>query len=163
MEALRDGDLDRAAELVGAACSPWLPVQLEHFLQYRLAQLEVDPGLREWLGRVMILDEGGSRRVVGTIGFHGAPDEQGRLEVGYSVDPEFRRRGFARESVQALFDWAHAVHGVRRFIASVSPDNEPSLNLVRSLGFEQTGSHVDDIDGLELELEVDWPRPTSTA
>ena len=158
MEALRDGDLEAASRAVAAEVPGWLPGQLEHFLEYRLAQLEVDPSVRPWLGRAMLLaDEAGVRRVVGTIGFHGPPDDQGRLEVGYSVDPEFRRQGLAREAVRALFDWAHETHGVRRFIASVSPANEPSLRLVRSFGFEETGSHVDDVDGLELELEVDWP------
>jgi len=36
----------------------------------------------------------------------------------------------------------------------VSPDNEPSLNLVRKLGFAQTGSQIDEIDGLELVFEL---------
>lgn len=160
MEALRSGDLEAAGREVGAAVPAWLPGQLEHFLEYRLAQLEVDPSLRPWLGRAMLLtDEAGVRRVVGTIGFHGPPDDQGRLEVGYSVDPEFRRQGLAREAVRALFDWAYETYGVRRFIASISPTNEASLGLAAGFGFEQTGSHVDDVDGLELELETAWPRP----
>lgn len=160
MEALRDGDLEAASREVGAAVPAWLPGQLEHFLEYRLAQLEVDPSVRPWLGRAMLLtDDAGVRRVVGTIGFHGPPDERRRLEVGYSVDPDFRRQGLAREAVRALFDWAHQAHGVRRFIASISPTNAPSLALAAGLGFEETGSHIDDVDGLELEFEVDWPPP----
>jgi RimJ/RimL family protein N-acetyltransferase len=158
MEALADRDLRRADRAIEALVPAWLPGQLEHFVQYRLAQLEVDPSARQWLGRAMILTDGaGRRRVVGTIGFHGPPDEQGRLEIGYSVDPDFRRQGFAREAAQALFEWAATTHGVRRFIASVSPTNEASLALAAGFGFEQTGSHIDDIDGLELVLEMTWP------
>ncbi len=158
MEALVALDLPAAEREVGAHVPAWLPGQLEHFLEYRLAQLAVDRSIREWLGRAMILvDEAGRRRVVGTLGFHGPPDQVGRLEVGYSVDPDYRRRGFAREAVGALFDWAASVHGVTRFIASISPTNEPSLKLAAGFGFEQTGSHLDEIDGLELVLETDWP------
>jgi RimJ/RimL family protein N-acetyltransferase len=158
MEAIAEGDLRRADQAIGALVPAWLPGQLEHFVQYRLAQLEVDPSARQWLGRAMILtDEAGRRRVVGTIGFHGPPDEQGRLEIGYSVDPEFRRQGYAREAARALIEWAAATHGVRRFIASISPTNEASLGLVAGFGFEQTGSHMDDIDGLELVFELTWP------
>jgi RimJ/RimL family protein N-acetyltransferase len=73
------------------------------------------------------------------------------------VEPEHRRRGFARESVQAMFDWAAATHGIRRFVASISPTNAPSLQLAAGFGFVQTGSHIDDVDGLELEFETDWP------
>ncbi len=158
MQALADRDLRRADREIGAMVPAWLPEQLEHFVQYRLAQLEVDPSVREWLGRAMVVqDEGGRRRVVGTVGFHGPPDDQGRLEIGYSVDPEYRRRGYAREAAQAMFDWAAATHGVRRFIASISPTNDASLGLAAGFGFEQTGSHMDDIDGLELVLETSWP------
>jgi RimJ/RimL family protein N-acetyltransferase len=51
-------------------------------------------------------------------------------------------------------DWAHALHGVRRFIASVAPDNEPSLAIVRKLGFVQTGKQWDEEDGEELVFEL---------
>jgi [ribosomal protein S5]-alanine N-acetyltransferase len=161
MEALVARDLAAAEREIGAHVPAWLPDQLEHFLQYRLAQLAVDPSIREWLGRAMLLtDEAGRRRVVGTIGFHGPPDPQRRVEIGYSVDPVYRRLGLAREAVRAMFDWAAATHGIRRFIASISPTNEPSLNLAAGFGFVQTGTQVDDIDGLELVFETDWPPPS---
>lgn len=164
MEALAAGDLEAAGREVGARVPAWLPGQLEHFVEYRLAQLAVDPSVRRWLGRAMLLeDAAGRRRVVGTIGFHGPPDEQGRLEIGYSVDPEFRRRGLAREATEAMFEWAATRHGVRRFIASISPTNEPSLRLAAGFGFVQTGSQVDDVDGLELVFETDWPPGASRA
>jgi RimJ/RimL family protein N-acetyltransferase len=160
MRALIARDLAAAEREIGAHVPAWLPDQLDHFLQYRLAQLAVDPSIREWLGRAMVLtDEAGRRRIVGTIGFHGPPDALGRVEIGYSVDPVYRRRGLAREAVRAMFEWAASTHGVGRFVASISPTNEPSLRLAAGFGFVQTGSQVDDIDGLELVFEADWPRP----
>jgi len=164
MEAIARSDLRCADQAIGALVPAWLPGQLEQFVQYRLAQLEVDPTARQWLGRAMILtDEAGRRRVVGTIGFHGPPDEEGRLEIGYSVDPDYRRQGYAREATRAMFDWAASAHGVRRFIASISPTNEPSLRLAAGFGFRQTGSHMDDIDGLELVFETDWPAESAAS
>jgi RimJ/RimL family protein N-acetyltransferase len=159
MRALQDKDLETAGRAVGAAVAPGLADDLVDFLRYRLAQVEADPSIRQWLGRLMVLtDATGTRQVIGTLGFHGAPDEQGRLEVGYRVEAPYRRQGFARESVQALFDWAASAHGIHRFIASVSPTNEPSLRLIAGFGFVETGSHMDEIDGLEIEFETDWPR-----
>jgi RimJ/RimL family protein N-acetyltransferase len=158
MQALVARDLGAAEREIGAHVPAWLPDQLVDFLQYRLAQLAVDPSIREWLGRAMILtDEAWQRRIVGTIGFHGAPDEKNRVEIGYSVDPVYRRQGFARESVRAMFEWAATTHGIRRFIASISPTNEPSLRLAAGFGFVQVGTQIDDIDGLELVFEADWP------
>ena len=158
LEALGRRDVEAATREIGAAVPPWLPEQLEHFVQYRLATLRVDPSARPWLGRALVLPQaGGGRRVIGTAGFHAPPDAEGRVEVGYRVDPAYRRQGYAIEAVRGLFDWA-AAHGVHRFIASISPDNEPSLSLASRLGFRQVGQQVDEIDGPELVFETTWPQ-----
>jgi RimJ/RimL family protein N-acetyltransferase len=71
------------------------------------------------------------------------------------VEPGYRRRGIATEVVRALFDWAVRDHGVCRFRASVSPNNVPSLAIIRGFGFRQVGVQIDDIDGKELVFELD--------
>jgi ribosomal-protein-alanine N-acetyltransferase len=158
MEALLAGDTAAAGEAVGAEVPDNLRGNLEDFLRYRLAQVRADPSIRRWLGRAMVLTEpDGARRVIGTIGFHGPPDDRERLEIGYSVQERYRRQGFAREAVRAMLDWAAGEHGIHRFIASISPANEPSLALTRSFGFVRTGEQMDEIDGLELVFEADWP------
>jgi RimJ/RimL family protein N-acetyltransferase len=162
MEALAAHDMTAASKEIGADVPEWMAAELEHFLKYRLGQLRLDPAIRPWLGRAMILtEEDGTRRTVGSIGFHGPPDAEGKLEVGYSVDPPFRRRGYASESVKALFDWAFREHGITRFVASISPDNDASLNLTAAYGFQKVGEQMDEIDGLEYVFETDWPRPAS--
>jgi ribosomal-protein-alanine N-acetyltransferase len=158
LEALGRNDVAAAAREVGASVPSWLPEQLEHFVQYRLATLRVDPSARPWLGRALVLtDAGGARRVIGTAGFHAPPDAEGRVEIGYRVDPAYRRQGYAIEAAQGLFDWA-AAQGIHRFIASISPDNEASLSMAAKLGFRHVGQQVDEIDGLELVFETTWPQ-----
>jgi RimJ/RimL family protein N-acetyltransferase len=158
MEALKRRDLEAATAELGAEVPAWLADDMQDFLDYRLAQLREDPSVHNWLGRVMVLtEEDGSRRVIGSIGFHGAPDEEGRLEIGYRVDPSYRNRGFARESATAMYRWAHDKHGISRFLGSISPDNIPSLNLIEEYGYVLIGEHMDDIDGLELVFEMNWP------
>jgi len=162
MKALLVDDIDGASREIGARANQWLADELRNFVVYRMGQLVRDPSIREWLGRAMVLtDDAGERLVVGSIGFHGPPDEEGKLEVGYSVDPAFRRRGYAIECVRAMFDWAHREHGVTEFIASVSPDNRPSLNLIAQFGFDKLGEQMDEIDGLEYIFETTWPHPAS--
>ena len=46
-----------------------------------------------------------------------------------------------------------AEHGALVLRASISPDNEASLALVRKAGFVEVGSQMDEIDGLELIFE----------
>ena len=157
LEALERDDVVAATGEIGAVVPADMPEDLAQFVRYRLATLAADPSRQPWLGRAMVLtDETGTRRVVGTIGFHDAPDEAGRVEIGYRVEPAYRRRGYALEAVRAMFDWA-AERGIRRFVASVAPDNVASLALIGRLGFREIGSQVDEIDGLELVFEAAWP------
>jgi len=160
MEALQRGDLDAVSAELGARVPEWLATDMEDFLVYRLGQVREDPSVRGWLGRSMVFAElDRSRVVVGSIGFHGAPDEENKLEIGYRVDPAYRNRGFARESATAMYAWANEKHSVSTFVASVSPDNIPSLNLIDEYGYVLIGEQIDEIDGLELVFEMHWPPP----
>jgi len=156
MRLLLARDLDAAAAEVGAVVPADLPDQLDNFLLFRIEDLEVDPAAQPWLGRAIVITQpDGTGRVIGSAGFHSPPDADGRVEIGYRVDRAWRRRGIATEVVRALFDWAAREHDVRRFRASVSPNNVPSLAIVRSFGFHQTGVQIDDIDGEELVFDLD--------
>jgi RimJ/RimL family protein N-acetyltransferase len=158
MQLLVARDLAAAEAEIGASLPVDLPDQLDDFLQFRIADLTVDPDAQPWLGRAIVLTKpDGSRVTIGTCGFHSPPGPDGRVEIGYRIQPEYRRQGVATEAVHALFDWAQAC-GVDRFRASVAPDNVGSLAIIGGLGFRQVGVQIDDIDGEELVFELDgWP------
>lgn len=149
LAALVDGDLARAARLVGRplpaffADEGWL-------WRLRLDQVREDPTAAAWVVRALVVEPDG---VVGHAGFHGPPDEQGAVEVAYTVDPERRGRGYARAALRALVEEAEASGRVRVVRASVSPDNAASLAVVRGHGFVHVGEQVDEVDGLELVFE----------
>ena len=156
MRFLLARDLDSAEAEIGASVPAELPDQLDGFLQFRIADLEVDAAAQPWLGRAIVLVQAdGTRRIIGSAGFHSPPDANGRVEVGYRIEPAYRRQGIASEVVRALFDWSAREHGVAKFRASVSPDNVGSLAIIRGLGFRQTGVQIDDVDGQELVFELD--------
>ncbi len=148
-----EGRLDEAAAMLGAALPEDWPAGREQTLRFRLADLAADSSAQPWLLRAIVLRA--ERRMIGHVGFHDPPGPERRVEVGYSVYPEYRRQGYALEAVEALFTWATTEHGITRFRASVSPTNVASLALVRKLGFTQTGGRIDEIDGLELVFDLD--------
>ena len=122
----------------------------------RLGQMRRDPGSQKWLVRALVLRE--QEAMVGHAGFHGPPGTgglaPGKVEFGYTVYPPFRGLGYATEAAVALMDWAER-EGIDRFVASVGPANDPSLAIMRKLGFVQTGERWDEEDGLELVFELD--------
>jgi len=93
--------------------------------------------------------------VVGFAGYHGPPDSAGMVEVGYAVDPIYRRQGYARAALVVLLDRAEREPSVRTVRATIRPDNRASRLLVLQYGFVEVGEQWDDEDGLETIFEVD--------
>jgi ribosomal-protein-alanine N-acetyltransferase len=156
LDLIAAGDIGPVAEELDAALSPeWLD-DVRWLAGLRANQLRERPHDRPWLLRPIIRREPGlPAEAIGYLNFHSAPDQQGMAEVGYTLLPAARGQGYAIEAVRAAFEWATRVHGVKRFRASVAPDNERSLNLIRKLGFVQTGEQWDERDGLELVFELE--------
>jgi RimJ/RimL family protein N-acetyltransferase len=150
LELLLEGRVTDADALTGLRFPVSWPEQESWLLRYRLEQMQRDPSARPWLLRAVVLrDPPGT--VIGHINFH-EPPKEGAAEIGYTIEPEYRRRGYAIEAIRAMFDWARE-RGTRRFIASVAPTNDASLALVSRLGFVQTGVQWDELDGEELVFE----------
>ena len=123
-------------------------------LQHDRRQLEEDPGYKPWASRALILKN--EMTMIGLIRFHGSPAShadkpymKGAVELGYRIFSNYRRKGYAREAVYGMINWATEGFRVHRFIASISPENLPSLALVRSLGFIKIDEVIDEIDGIE--------------
>jgi RimJ/RimL family protein N-acetyltransferase len=158
LEALVAGRTSDAETLIGGRLADGWPGGDERYFRLRLGQMQREPSLRRWIVRALVLRDG--REIVGHAGFHGPPGINGKkdpaaVEIGYKVFEPFRGRGLATEAARALMAWAREEHGIRRFILSIAPSNEPSLAIARRLGFEQTGEQWDDEDGLELVFELE--------
>ncbi|TDD52659.1 N-acetyltransferase [Kribbella antibiotica] len=151
MTALLAGDLATGRALTGVELGQLFVEDRAQWLWgYRLKQLESTPEDAAWIARVVI----GEDAVVGYAGFHGGPDEVGMVEVGYTVDPAYQRRGYATAILGALLERARGEDEVKVVRASISPDNVASLATVAKYGFVQVGDQWDDEDGLELLFEL---------
>ncbi len=93
-----------------------------------------------WLAWYAIVRPGadGPATLVGSCGYLGPP-EDGAVEIGYSVVPAFRGRGFATEMVRALVARALATPGVARVRAEAHADNAASNAVLARCGFALAG------------------------
>jgi RimJ/RimL family protein N-acetyltransferase len=78
-------------------------------------------------------------KAVGDVGFHGPPNADGEVEIGYALVPAARGMGLARESVELLVAWAQSQPGVRVITARVEPGNAASVRLLERLHFTRQG------------------------
>lgn len=119
----------------------------------RLQQWKDDPGYAPWSIRAIALKRTGE--IIGNINCHGRPEEfefggtaSLAVEMGYTIFPPWRMRGFALEAVTALSRFAHE-HGVRWVRLSIAPDNAASLALALNLGAFKIGAQIDERNGPE--------------
>lgn len=75
-------------------------------------------------------------RVIGYVVFH---QKGNGYEIGYCFHPDSHGKGYARESISALIDEMRA-NGCTRLYAGTALKNLPSVKLLLSLGFRQTGT-----------------------
>ncbi|MDE3112042.1 MAG: GNAT family N-acetyltransferase [Chloroflexota bacterium] len=125
------------------------------FLRFRREQLARDPARYPWSVRAIVRKA--DRRMVGFVNFHGAPGVNDvaapdALELGWSVFPEERRRGYATETARALMEWAARSYGITHFISATTRENDASLRVHAKLGFAATGEVIDGEIVFELRL-----------
>ncbi len=152
MAALLADDLAEASREAGVELGElFVNDQSKWLWNYRIKQIEDDPEAARWIVRAAVSEPEGV--VIGHGGYHGPPDENGMVEVGYTVDPRYRRQGYAKSILTALIERAAAEPGVRVVRASISPTNAASLATIAGFGFLEAGEQWDEEDGLELLFE----------
>ncbi|MFG2678480.1 GNAT family N-acetyltransferase [Streptomyces sp. NPDC048392] len=153
MSALLDADLSEAGRVAGVSLTEYFVTDRARWLwRFRLAQMAADPGQARWMVRQAVIGDEGL--VVGHAGFHGPPDEVGMVEIGYSIAPAFRRRGYARSALIELLRRAAAETPVTTVRATIGPDNVASLATISGFGFVEVGEQWDEEDGREVVFEV---------
>ena len=153
LTALADGDIVAANQESPVELTPYCAgSHWRSVWRMRSEQVATDPASAAWITGIVWDDE--RRLVVGRAGFHGPPDGDGRVEVGYAIDPAHRRRGYARAALELMLDRAAHDPRVRVVRATVSPTNLASRNLVRQYGFVEVGEQWDDEDGVETIYEL---------
>ncbi|WP_268920446.1 GNAT family N-acetyltransferase [Actinomadura soli] len=128
-------------ELPGYFAGP----ELRHVWRLRLDQLTSDPASAPWSIHLAMA----GAVAVGHGGFHGRPDATGTVEVGYSVDPAYRRRGHGKAILRELLRRAGAEPGVSRVRATIDRGNLASLASIGGLGFVRVAER-----GRELVFEA---------
>jgi len=145
LDALLAGDRRRIRGLAEYRIPHEFPGDAVGLIRLRREQIAVDPLVAPWLLRAIVRRE--DLAMVGYVNFHGPPGvndtmSAGALELGWTVFPAERRRGYATETANALMDWANREHRIKRFVSSTTADNAASLRVHAKLGFVRTGEIV---------------------
>jgi RimJ/RimL family protein N-acetyltransferase len=157
VEAIIQGRRDLAERLVDAELPQAWPNRalVERAFCASLDAIRADPATRLWGDRLMIFrGEGGrkDRRVVGSVVFHGRPDD-GVAEIAYGVEDGSQGLGFASEATVASVTWALAEPGIVAVQATTVPWHTSSLRVIEKLGMTRVGVRDHEVLGEMLVFE----------
>ena len=115
--------------------SPPVVRQAIHLKQQRLisSAAEEFPWHTYWLAAVAAEPFG-----AGLIGFKGIPDKQGKVEIGYGIDPAWRSKGYTTEAAGTLIDWALAQPLCQAVTAWSDKENRASARVLEKVGMRVT-------------------------
>ncbi len=143
------------ADLLGVHVEPgWPPGDYDRNAQefFRDLLKEGGNGLAGWLVWYGVLRGNASRpsMLVGAGGYFGPPEDDGTVEIGFSIMPSRRNSGYATELAVMLVSNAFRDPRVKRVIAHTVPGNLASANVLSRCGFSFEGK--DGESGLHLHV-----------
>ena len=83
----------------------------------------------------------------------------GTISIGYTFSYKHHRRGYAFEALTALIDLLHERYTEWDFISFTEPQNEPSMALLKKLGYKDMGV----IPSKESRVFGKWTTPATEA
>jgi RimJ/RimL family protein N-acetyltransferase len=116
---------------------PLVDMEAMSYARDRLLQFPGEIGWQAWVW-IDPVETYGGKQLVGFGGFSGQPDDEGAVEIGYSVLPSREGLGYASEAVAALLEWAKSDGRVRMIVAHTLEDGLASQKLLKRHGFALT-------------------------
>lgn len=83
----------------------------------------------------------------------------GTISLGYTFSYKHHRKGYAFESLSALTELLHERYPQWDFISFTEPENEPSMALLKKLGYKDMGY----IPSMESRVFGKWTTPETEA
>ena len=137
----------KLAEILGIHIpDSWPGPDLTEALPFFIEAMEKDPTGHVWDG---IIIHKADQVAIGGIGFHGGPDEEGMVEIGYSIIPEYQGHGYATEIALRFIDWAFQNQEIKVITAECLDDNIGSIRVL-----EKVGMHRLEPEGNMLKWEL---------
>lgn len=141
IEAADAHDLWVAVEGSRAQLEPWLawvPFNADEDASYRYADASAIDWDNARACRFTIRDRT-SRKFLGVIGLESFAHLHQSVELGYWLRTDMTRRGYMTEAAHEVISWAFHSLNAHRIRVAAATGNQPSLAVIRRLGFHFEG------------------------
>jgi RimJ/RimL family protein N-acetyltransferase len=141
LRELEQGDLDELESMNKSLFYPYLRhvTGPRKFLDGAISAQSDEPRTLYFIG---ITPHGDRQCLIGLVGSVvigvRAENSAHSIEVGYALIPSFQKRGIAKSALQAVLPRL-LTSQITEVLATVDPDNLPSIRLLEACGFERFG------------------------
>ncbi|MBL0340075.1 MAG: GNAT family N-acetyltransferase [Bacteroidetes bacterium] len=115
-------------------------------MQYSLDKLSANKDESGWWTYLPIHKN--DNKLIGSCGYKGKPTNDGTVELGYEIAPDYRNRGLATEMTLALIENALKDERIKSILAHTLPQENPSTAVLKKCGFVKESELNDPDDGL---------------
>lgn len=89
------------------------------------------------------------KTIIGMFTFNGKPNANGEVEIFFSIEPPYRRKGLATEAMETILCWANKTKHFRVVVVEAGENNKAAMASLKRLGFKKI---VPDDDAKEEAL-----------
>ncbi len=136
MELFIQGTDKLEKELNLSPSGSMLEPETHHALAFNYNLATNDPDNSIWYTFWAIIDKA-SNQMVANACFKNKPSIEGKIEIGYGTNENFRNKGFMTEAVEEISQWALSQEEVNEVIAETDRDNYPSQKVLQKCNFVQ--------------------------
>jgi [ribosomal protein S5]-alanine N-acetyltransferase len=135
MEAFLKGNHE-VEKITPYKVAPEYPLDVyKQFFDYKINRFRNFPSENDWEGIIIHKED---NIIMGDMGFKGGPNEEGIIDIGYSIVPRYQGKGYATEMGKAMVDWGLSHSNVKKVVATCNPDNFASIRVLEKIGFRIT-------------------------
>ena len=85
-----------------------------------------------------IMVEKSIKAIIGGVCFHGEPNKNGEVEIGYGTDDDYQNKGYMTEAIFGLIQWATDNERIHSIKAETDKTNIASILVLEKNNFELT-------------------------
>lgn len=120
--------------------SGWPIPVYKNLFPYKISRFQTHPNEEEYEGIIIHKKD---QLIIGDMGFKGGPDENGIMEIGYSIAADYQGNGYATEMGKAFCKWGMQKKNVTKIIATCSIYNHASIRVLEKIGMKKVKEEIE--------------------
>jgi RimJ/RimL family protein N-acetyltransferase len=124
--------LQLASMILGEQIDREIKASMRASLEEVIRNKKQDQWYADWQSVLIILKE--ENVIIGGFCFQRYPDDDGTVQIGYMIRPEYQREGYMTEALKKGITWIFERKDISALLAETTKSNIASQNVLQHLG-----------------------------